>query len=69
MTYLITFLDNNEKYAVYTGGNIHGLYHYLEMIGSQTTFTTSSQRSYHFGPPYFTKMIQQISSQLLQFYT
>ena len=32
MTYLITFLDNNRKYAVYTGGNIHGIYLYLEII-------------------------------------
>ena len=33
MTYLITFLDNNRKYAVYTGVNIHELYRYLEIIG------------------------------------
>ena len=25
MIYLIKFLDNNGKYAVYTGVNIHGL--------------------------------------------
>ena len=25
MTYLITFLDNNGKSAVYTGGDIHGI--------------------------------------------
>ena len=29
MTYLITFLDNNVKSAVYTGGDIHGIYRYL----------------------------------------
>ena len=29
MTYIIKFLDNNEKSAVYTGGNIRGLYCYL----------------------------------------
>ena len=32
MTHLIKFLDNNEKSTVYTGANIHGLYHYLGMI-------------------------------------
>ena len=26
MKYLITFLDKNIKSAVYTGGNIHGIY-------------------------------------------
>ena len=29
MTYLITFLENNAKSSVYTGDNIHGIYHYL----------------------------------------
>ena len=29
MTYIITFLDNNGKPAVYTGGNVHRLYCYL----------------------------------------
>ena len=38
---IITFLDNNGKYAVYKGGNIHGLYCYLDMIGAPTTLTTS----------------------------
>ena len=32
MTDLITFLDKNGKYAVYTGGEIHVIYRYLEMI-------------------------------------
>ena len=54
MTGLITFLDNNRKLAIYIGGNIHGLCHYLEMIGDQTTFTTSGQNSHHFGPSYST---------------
>ena len=40
MTDLITFLDNNVKYAVYEGGDIHGIYRYLEIIGSPTTLTT-----------------------------
>ena len=29
LTYLITFLDNNGKSAVYIGGDIHGVYFYL----------------------------------------
>ena len=40
MTDLITFLDNNIKYVVYVGGNIHGLYCYLETIGAPNTLTT-----------------------------
>ena len=52
MTDLITFLDNNGKYAVYTGGDIHGIYRYLEMIGSPTTLTTSGQRFHNFGHSY-----------------
>ena len=50
ITDLVTFLENNRKYAFYTEGDIHGLYCYLEMIGDPTTLTTSSQRSHHFGP-------------------
>ena len=50
MTYIITFLDNNGKSAVCTGGNIHGIYSYLEMIGAPTTLTTSGQCSRHFCP-------------------
>ena len=50
MTYLITCLDNNRKSAVYTGGNIHGIYPYLEMIGHTTTSTTSGQHYHNFGP-------------------
>ena len=50
MKYLITFLDNNGKYAVYTGGNIHGIYHYIDIIGVPTKLTTSGQCSHHFGP-------------------
>ena len=52
---LITFLVNNIKSAVYTGGNINGLYFDLEMIGSPTTLTTSGQRSHHFGYSYSIK--------------
>ena len=50
MTYLITFLDNNGKSDFHTGGYIHGIYRYLEMIGSPTIFSTSGQRSHHFIP-------------------
>ena len=41
ITDTITFLDNNGKYAVYIGVNIHGIYRYLEIIGSPKTLTTS----------------------------
>ena len=50
MIYLITFLDNNGKSAVYTKGYIHGIWRYLEMIGAPKTLTTSGQRSHHFDP-------------------
>ena len=50
MTDIITFLDNNGKYAVYTCGDINGIYRYLDMIGEPTTLTTSGQRSHHFSP-------------------
>ena len=48
MTDLVTLLDNNRKSTVYTGGDIHGIYHYLNMIGSPTTLTASVRRSHHF---------------------
>ena len=50
MKYLTTYLDNNGKSAVYTGVNIHGLYLYLEIIGSPTKLTTSGQQFNHFDP-------------------
>ena len=50
MTDLITFLENNGKPDVYTGGNFHVMYRYLEIIGSPTTLNTSGQRSHNFGP-------------------
>ena len=49
MTDLITFVDKNGKSAVYDGGDIHGIYRYLEIIGAPTTLTTSGQRFHHFG--------------------
>ena len=47
---LIPFLDNNGKSSIYTGGKIHGIYRYLEMIGAPTILMTSGQRSNNFGP-------------------
>ena len=46
---LITFPDNNEKLALYTGVNIHGIYCCLDIIVSQTTLNTSCRDSHHFG--------------------
>ena len=69
MTDLTTFLDKNGKSAVYTGVNIHGTYRYLQMIGSPTTLTTSSQRSHHYGTSYsinnYTSSIQTVIAVLL----
>ena len=50
---LVTFLYNNGKSDVYIGGDIHGIYLYLEMIGAPTTLTTSVQRSRHFILSYY----------------
>ena len=55
-TDLIIFLVKNVKLVVYTGGNIHGFYCYLEIIGSPTRFTTSFQSSHNFGPSYWTNI-------------
>ena len=55
MKKVITVPYNNEKSNVYTGGNIHGLYPYLEIIGAPTTLTTSVQYSHHFSPSYSIK--------------
>ena len=51
---LFTFPDNNERSDVYTGEIIHGLYHYLEIIGSPNTLTTSGHCYHHFGPSSWT---------------
>ena len=50
MTDIITFLKKKGKSAIYTGGNIHGLYRYLDIIWDPTTLTTSGCCSHHFGP-------------------
>ena len=52
MTDLITFLNNNGKSDVYTGGDIHRIYHYLELNEYPETFTTPFQCSRHFSPLY-----------------
>ena len=49
MTDLITFIEKNGISADYDGGDIHGIYRYLEIIGAPTTLTTSGHRSHHFG--------------------
>ena len=48
MTDLITFPDKNVKSAVSSGGYINGIYRYIKMIVSPTTFTPSVQRSNRF---------------------
>ena len=55
MTDLITFLDKNRKYDVYTEGDINVIQNYLEMIGAPTTLTDSVQCSHNFSPSYSKK--------------
>ena len=50
MTDLITFPDKNGKSTVYEGGDINGIYLYLDIIGAPTTLNTSGHRYHHFGP-------------------
>ena len=50
MTDLINFLDKNNKSAAYTGGDIHVIYRYLDMIGAPTTLNTSGHCPHHFSP-------------------
>ena len=50
MTDIITFIDKHDKSDVYDGGEIHGIYRYLEIIEAPTTLTTSGHRFHHFGP-------------------
>ena len=52
---LITLPDNNGKYAVYIVGDIRCIYHYLEMIGAPTIFTTSGHLSHNFITSYSRK--------------
>ena len=48
MTNLKKLLDKKGKSTIYKGGDIHGIYCYLEMIEAPTTLTTSGHRSHHF---------------------
>ena len=50
ITDLTTPLDNNRKSDLYKGGDIYGIYRYLEIIGAPTTLNTSGQRSRNFRP-------------------
>ena len=49
---LVTLPDNNGKLAIYKGGNIHGLYSYLEISGASNTFNNLGQISNKYSPPY-----------------
>ena len=46
MKYLIILIENNGKLAICTGGNIHVIYHYLDIIGAPTNLTSFGHR-YH----------------------
>ena len=54
MKYLITFLDNNIKWSIFIGGNMHGIYYYQEIIGSLNNLKSSGQISHQFGTSYYT---------------
>ena len=45
----ITLFNKNGKPYIYTGWNINGINHYLEMIGTPTNLTSSGQISHYFG--------------------
>ena len=48
-TYLTKFLDNNEKFDIYKGGNIHWIYSFLELIGASNDLAYSVKFSCNFG--------------------
>ena len=48
MKNLITFIIKNGKSDDYDEEDIHGIYRYLEMIGTPTALTTSGHRSHTF---------------------
>ena len=64
----VIFLDNNIKFSIHTGGNIQGLYCYLEIIGSPTNLTSSGRRFCNFctssSTKNDTKTIQSVISAL-----
>ena len=49
MTDFVTFLYNNVKPSIYTGGGVHSLYYYLRITESPTNLTSSGQRFHHIG--------------------
>ena len=55
MTYIITFLDNRVKLAIYTGVNIHVVYPYIEIILAPNKLTSPVHSSHHFGTSSSTK--------------
>ena len=66
MTYLITFPHNNGKSAVHTGGDIPGIFRYLEMIGAPTTLTNPGHHFFILALHLPATMMQRLCSQLLQ---
>ena len=54
MTDLIILRCNNGQLDIYTEGNIHGLYCYLEIIRSPTYLNSSVNSSNHVGNSFFT---------------
>ena len=55
-----------RKSAVYTGGDINGIYRYIEMIGSPTTFITQFSALIISALHHPSTMVQHLSSQLFQ---
>ena len=51
----MTYIENNEKPAIYKGGNIHGIYRYIYIIGSPKNLNYSINRSHTFGTSYSIK--------------
>ena len=49
ITDITTLPDNSVKLDVYTDRNIHGLYRYIEMVGSKMTLNTLGQLFHQFG--------------------
>ena len=52
---ILKFPGNNGKLFLFTGGNIHGIYSYLEKIWSPNNLNYLDQLSHHFGTSYSTK--------------
>ena len=67
-TDLITLLDNNRTLALYTVLNIHGINHYIEIIGSPTTLTTLGHHYHNFGPSSSTNIDTSNFQPVMQLY-